>query len=80
MKFLQNHNKNITFDIIFRNSLDQQIAGRPIDRLDVKITVEQIQNAMLNLIKRQGLLDVLLADLGLCNLCSARNNQRQVAR
>ncbi|MFA7077005.1 MAG: hypothetical protein WC147_01150 [Syntrophomonas sp.] len=67
-----NKNQSINFEEIYRHTLDQQIGGRSVDPLDESFTRHKVQDRMLDLIKRHGLLDVLISDLGLCSLCRDR--------
>ena len=78
-KSYRNHNTNITFEQIFRHTLDQQVSGRPMDPMDLNITLDRVNDAMLDLIKRKSLMDELLVDLGLCSLCHERKKNRRTA-
>lgn len=70
----------ITFDEIYRHALDQEIGSRPIDPLIIACTRSRLEDKMLALIKRRGLLDSLLVDLGLCTLCQDRQYIRKAAK
>lgn len=66
---------SLTFETIFRHLLDQQNFGQ-VDALAVACARTKIENTMLNIIKRRGLMDTLLVELGLCSLCAERQARR----
>jgi len=78
-KSYRNHNTKITFEQIFWHALDQHTSGKDLDIRDVTITLDRIEGAIFNLIKRKGFIDELLVDLGLSKSRHERKNHRIAA-
>lgn len=68
----------ITADDLLCYAIDQQ-EGQ-VDALVVACARSKIAETMLSLIKRRGLLDSLLVELGLCALCEERQVARRVKK
>lgn len=62
-------NENITFDEIYRHGLAQRSGGREIDSLDGAYLREKIETSAIELLQVNGLIPVLLCELGLYDLC-----------
>lgn len=61
--------QSFSFEQILRHAVDRQIAGKSIDPLVVAYVREKVENSMLVIIEEHSLMDVLLCNLGLYELC-----------
>lgn len=71
-----NYNMNIDYDTVVRHRVDQLTAGQyAANPLALALAQDEVNQAMLKLIKRRGLLPELLTNLGLCSLCQVKRGR-----
>lgn len=74
---MRNYSRNrITFEELFRHTLDCQTAGKPASKIDFERAKEAVQNGMLEVIRTHNLEDVLVCNLQLYSLHHAMRNER----